>query len=471
MAATITTSNPNGLGYQTNQFSGPVGAPLDQDFFDAAFAARINDNKIYKESYHCDMIGMCTMSTWIEEYTGYETSCYPEYTLLETFGRNMQMKVKDSVVIPAYPATGIIAIDNASHSVNGAYVLPQVGNFLVLTKDGKLGKVTAVTHATGYDTTVTVQIFPTMSGTATITAGDELLVLPGSIIEDCECPTGQFRFLDVPLEQDLSMFTFGDLGELCGDALNKCQFLKIPFTDDCGKTIEVWYTEALQNMYKDHEWAKHFQRLLNPNFGIIPTIKAKGIKFTPASASEITTTDIREWKSLLNQAGYTCMEFAIFAGRNLYSQFQQMLLEAGVAQLDASQQPLQGCKWLNMEWCGVKVEGMTLHIYEECSFSNGKLLGGPNMVFPDSAIIMPMCNRTTNCRGAYDNKMLTTVYFKSEDGRVWDNLTDSNGILNGPGGRNTFPAGCEQHEWSVKSRFTQEIHCAAGWAYMGLTAA
>jgi hypothetical protein len=473
MAATLSTSSNLGLGYQTGFFSGPVGAPLAQDFFDAAFAGRINTNKIYKESYHCNLVDECTMSTWLVEYMGYETDCYPAYTLLETYGQRNIVDVEIGVVVAAYPDTTLIHLRNNSHFVNGAYVLPQVGNTIVLTPRGELAKVTAVSTASVGDSTITVQLRNTTAAAQTVTAGDSLLVLSGSEIADCACPTGQFAVNDLPIEFDVSMITIGDLGELCGDALNKCQFLKIPFTDECGNVIEKWYTQALVDMYKRFEQRKHYERLLNPNWGIIPVIKARGMKWTPASVNEITTDDVRTWKGLLNLAGISCKEYAIFAGRTLYSQFQRMLLAAGVVKLDNTLQPNMGCKWINMEYCGIQVEGLTLHIYEDCSFSNGKTLGSGSSVFPASAIIVPMCNRPACTRsnsrgdgGGGDTKMLSTVYFRSLDGRVWDNLTDSNGIL---GTRNTFGTGCETQQWSVKTRLLQEVHCANQWGYIGLT--
>lgn len=469
MPATVTTNDENGLGFQTGRFGGPVGEPINQEWFDAAFAGHINENKIYKEAYNCNLLGECNMSTWMDEYMGFTTDCFPEYTLLEYNSGTQQIEVAANTTIPARSGgTGTISLSTNSHYVDGTYILPQVGNILVLTPIGELAEVTAVTQATANDTDLTVRLVSETAAGQNLVAGDKLMVLPGSFLDDCQCPEGQFRFDDMPIEHDLAMIALGDKGELCGDALNKCQFLKIPFTDECGNTIEKWYTKALQDMYKDHERSKHYQRLLNPNFGVIPTIKARGMKFTPASEDEITTDDVREWKRDLDAAGITCKEYAVWAGGDKFSQFQRMLLQAGVTQLDASQQPLNDCKWLNMEWCGIKVEGMVLHIYEECTFSNGKLLGGTNMVFPNSAIFVPMCERSTNCRGAYDNKMLTTVYFKTIQGVVWDNLTDSNGILNGPGGRNTFGTGCEEHEWTIKSRFLQEVHCPQFWGYMGL---
>jgi hypothetical protein len=478
MATTLTTNNPQGLGYQTGYFSGPLGEPLAQHFFDAAFAGRINTNKIYKEAYHCDIVQQCTMSTWLDEYAGAETDCYPAYTLLETYGRKHIIKIEASFTLAAYPATTAVRLADTSYYVGGQFILPQIGNTVVLTPIGVLAKVTAVNLASSGDAQITLQQRDTTgnTGTQSVTAGDELLVLAGSTIEDCACPTGQFRFDDLPIELDLSMDIFGDKGEICGDALLKCQWLKIPFTDECGNVIEKWYTDAMQNMYRDHEMRKHYERLLNPKWGLIPTLRARAMKWTPASANEITTDDVRSWKALLDAAGISCREYAIFAGGTLFSQFQRMLLAAGVTKLDNTVQPNMDCKWINMQYCGIMVEGLTLHIYEECTFSNGKLLGSGSSKFPASAIVMPMCNRPSCSRsnnrqesGSSDNKMLSTVYFKDLTGRVWDNLQDSNGILNGPGGRNTFGTGCNEHEWTVQSRFLQEVHCANTWSYMGLT--
>lgn len=422
------------------------------------------------------------MSTWLDEWGDNETDCHPAYTLLETYGRKHIIKIAEYFTLAAYPATTDVHLDDSSYYVGGKYILPQVGNTVVLTPIGVLAKVTAVNLASSGDAIITLQQRDTTgaTGTQAVQAGDELLVLAGATIEDCACPTGQFRFDDLPIEIDLAMDTFGDKGELCGDALLKCQWLKIPFTDECGNVIEKWYTEALQNMYRDHEMRKHYERLLNPKWGLIPTLRARAMKWTPASANEITTDDVRAWKALLDENGVNCREFAIFAGGTLFSQWQRMLLAAGVVKLDTTIfQPNMDCKWINMQYCGIMVEGLTLHIYEECTFSNGKLLGSGSSKFPASAIVIPMCAAPSCSRSSdnigreapngTNNRTLTTVYFKDLTGRIHDNLQDSDGILNGPGGRNTFGAGCDNHVWTVKSRFLQEVHCANQWGYMGLT--
>lgn len=480
MPATITTNDPNGVGYQTGYFSGPVGTPVNQAFFDAAFAGHINTNKIYKEAYNCNIIGDCTMSTWLEEFMGYETDCHPSYTLLEYNGFRHQIRSNTTVVVPTYPGTQVIVLSAKDHFVGGQYTLPQVGNSIALTPSGILADITAVTHATANDTAITVrQRNNTSTSAITVTAGDEMLVLEGSILSDCVCPSGQFKFRDLPIERDLTMIDFASLGSLCGDALEKCQFLKIPFLDADGNIIDEmspWYTAAQQDMHRDHERRKHYETLLNPSFGIVPTLRARGLKLTPAVPGTITVEDIRDWKKQLDIAGVAGREYAIFAGRNIYSQFVQMLQTVGVQVLNYQEQPLNDCKWINLEYCGIKVEGMTLHIYDECSFSSGKELGSVGSNFPDSAIFVPMANRPMDVnrsvspsgRNGYTEKMFTRVYFRSTNGTVYNSLMDSNGILNGPNGRNTFGTGCKTHEWSVESRFLNEVHCPNRWMYIGL---
>jgi hypothetical protein len=218
-------------------------------------------------------------------------------------------------------------------------------------------------------------------------------------------------------------------------------------------------------MYRRFEARKHFERLFNPSFGIVPTIKARGQNFTTASTSAITLADVQAWKRDLMAAGIACTEYAVFAGASKFQQWQTLLNSLGGAAQQNVTNPVEGCKWINLEYCGIRIAGLTLHIYEECSFSNGLLLGGQGSQFPNAQIFIPMCNRTTNCRGGGDQKMFTTVYFKDINGRTYDNLTDSNGIL---GPRNTFGAGCDKHEWTIKSRFLQEIHCPQAWGWTDL---
>lgn len=473
-AADITTSNPAGMSPQTGFFSGPLGQPLNQEFFDAAFAGHLNENKIYKQAYHCNIIQTSGMMQWLEEFMGHETDCYPAYSLIETYGYRTTIKIQTQVVVDNYPNVTVLELDPGDAYTTNAYLLPQVGNTLVLP-NGELLKVTALGTASTLDPKISVKARNPNFTDYTLHAGDELIVLSGSEIEDCQCPTGQFAVPDAPLVTDLQMIEFGDKGEVCGEALHKCQWLKIPLYDECGNEIKgLWYTEALQQMYQRFEKRKFYETLFNPSFGMIPQIKARGLKWTEATPNTIAEEDFRTWKSELDQAGIGCREFAFFAGREKFSQFQRFFRTLGPQMLQYSERPMSDCTWIDLNYCGIRIENMTIHVYEEPMFSNGKELGGTNYVFPNSVIIIPMCNRPGCTRtsgrtegGGKDMKMLSRVYFRSKaDGRVFDNLTDSNGVF---GPRNTFRAGCEQHEWTIKTKFLNEVHCPHWWGYMGLS--
>lgn len=481
MPATISTLGNGGvLGFQTGYFSGPVGAPVDQNFFNNAFAGHLNTNKIYKEVYNCNIIGQCTMGTWMETYGGVEYDCHPAYTNLEYSGYRRQIRESVGVTIPAWPATGNITLSAKDMFVSGQYILPQVGQAIALTPRGFLADVTAVTQATAYSAVITVKQRSQTAAPQVIALGDEMLVLQGSLLTDCALPTGQFNFRDLPLEIDLAMIDVASKGSLCGDAIEKCQFLKIPFLDENGNEIpskSPWFTPVQQDMYRDLERRKYYEKLLNPGFGIIPNLRARGIQFAPASNTAITIQDMRDFKAALDLAGIAGREYAVFAGGVIFSQFQVLALAAGVTQrLTFEDQPMNDCKWINYEYCGFKVEGLTLHIYDECSFSSGKELGSAGMNFPSSAIFVPLADRPSDVtrsvsplgRNGYTNKMFTTVYFESIQGRRYDMVTDSNGFLNGPNGRNTFGTGAKNHEWSAETRFLQETYCMNAWAYIGL---
>ncbi|HJY22386.1 MAG TPA: hypothetical protein VJ279_05850 [Hanamia sp.] len=470
MPTTVTTNNPNGIGFQTGQFTLPTGTNVSE-----AFAGRISSNKIYRSAWNCNIVEDCGMMSWIEEYGGVEFDCHKNYSLLEYNGTRYQIKVAEDTTIPTTSTTGTIAIGANDHYVSGLYFLPQVGNTLI-APNGALIDITAVTHNAANDTDLTVRQRGAGAAIA-LTANTLLLVVPGRQISDCVCPSGQFRIPDLPIEHDLSMVTFADKGVLCGSDLEECKNFVIPFLDEAGNEIsekEAWFTPSQKAMYQGIEQRKNYERLLNPIFGLIPTIKARGIKFTQADANELTIADIRFLKKSLAVNGVSNREFAIFAGTDKFSQWQQFLGVQGVSQLNYMERPLNDCSWINMQYCGIMVEGLTLHVYEDCTFGNGKGLGAAGFVFPNSSIWVPMGNRpldskysfgTPNRNGTMAGKKFTTVYFQSIQGVRYDMVFDSNGIL---GPRNSMGTGCRTHEWSAQTEFTFEVHCANEFVYDGL---
>lgn len=482
---TVTTNNSRGLAPQTNQFTLPAGAGV----FNTAYASRLTGDPIIRAKYYSDIVGRCGISSWMEQFGDVQTDCFTDVSLFEYNSLRQQIKVKTGTTIPAYPATGTIAIDTSDHSLGGQYVLPRIGNSLILPPSGKIVDITNLVHATANDTVLTVRHRAQVSGTSTLIAGDEPFVLTGSFIEDCACPTGTLILQDSPIEHENGMINYADKAELCGDDLDTCKLMAIPFfdgennptvyTDPAGRELSgLWWEDKWRNMVQMFEDRKDYETLFNDKFGLVPLVRSLGLNFVPASSTEITIDDIRAWVAKLDQAGIYGREYAVRAGTTKYSQFMRLLDAAGVTRLAYERQPMQDCKWLNLEWCGVTIEGLTLHIYKECAFSNGKMFGGPNYVFPNSALFIPMGDNNTASKNSsmgmqsplgYNNKLFSRVYHRSQaTGEVFDAVMDSNGILNGPGGRNTFGTGCRKHEWTIQSRWRNDYYNISHWGYMGL---
>lgn len=450
-----------------NQFS-PNSNNLNQTFFNAAFAGRLSANPIYKETYWCDIIGEMGLGTFLDEYTGFDTFCHPAFSNVEYDPYKDQIKITaQAASIPAYatsPNTVMILLDTSySQFLLSSYILPQVGDTIVAPPYGALLEVVSVTPGGGAPNIV-VRHRSTSGAAFSIPGASVMKVLHGKYLADCECPSGQFRVPDLPVVTNLTMKTIGtDSGELCGDALNACQNLKLPFFDSDSKMVaEYWWNEPLKRMYTDFEKTKTYVRLLDPDWGLIPVLVARGSVFTTASSLSVTVDDIYAWGTALTTAGVQCTDYAVACGRDLFVMFQQLASTLALNQtligiFDAS----DSCKWINLNWCKFSVGGLTLHVFQDNWMSNGLGLGAAGFRFRGAGIMIPLCGRSTNMKaGESETKMLTTTYFKDNLGRVWDNLQDGNGIW---GPRNTFGTGCDKQEWTVKTRFTQTVHCPQAW--------
>lgn len=483
---TVTTNKEQGIGYQTNQFAVPAGAGI----FDTVYASRLSGDPVIRAKYYSDIVGSCGISSWMEQFGDVQTDCFTDVTLLEYNSLRQQIKVKTNTTIPAYPATGTIALATTDHSIDGQFVLPREGNSLILPPTGKIVDIITVTHATANDTVLTVRHRSGVTGTSALIAGDEPFVLTGSLLDDCECPEGTIILDEAPIEHENSMINYADKMELCGDDLDACRLMSIPFYDsDQNPTIYtdyrtgreltgLWWEEKWRNMVQMFENRKDYETLFNDKFGLVPLVRSLGLNFVPASSSEITVDDFRAWVAKLDQNGIYGREYAVRAGTTKYSQFMRLLDSLGVTRLAYERQPMNSCKWMNLDWCGIEVEGLVLHIYKECAFSNGRMFGGANYVFPNSALFIPMWDsRSPNKNSSmgmqaplgYTNKLFSRVYFRSKaTGEVFDSMMDSDGILNGQNGKNTYGVGCRKHAWSIQSRWRNDYYNISHWGYMGL---
>lgn len=474
MAASATTTNPRGLGYQTPVFTLPTGTNVA-----SAFQGRLLSDDYYRKIYYEQVVREPTMSAWMEQFGGVEYSSIPLYNVLQYTDERHQVKVSGTPTITAKSGsdgTGTITLSAKDHSVSGTYVEPIVGMSLLIPGINVLLPITDVTHSSANNTTVTVSN-PTTTA-VTLANGDEAIVVPGVAVTDCEAAKGQFSIPDLPFDFEYNMVEFSEKGTLCGDDLTRQWRFNIPFLDENGKEIPekgLWFAQAQRDMYHKIESRKYYERLFNANFGLIPKIKLLGINFAQADDSQVSIDDIRDWKTALRAAGVKTKEYAVWAGTARYSQWMKMLINLGASVLYIQNRPMADCGWLDMNYCGFSIEGMTFHLYEEESFGNGHGLGAQGMVFPNSAIFIPMddaenvqlgTGASVNRFGMNRNKKFTTVYYRSVDGRLtYDHLTDSNGIF---GPRNSFGTGEIKHEWSDRVRFSFEVSNPESFGFTGL---
>lgn len=460
------------------QFSVPSNVVMNGAFLNATQAARYSGDPVFRKHYYCNLIQQCNFGNWLTENMGYAETCYKNYSLVREYPTDNIVHLSNAtpVVVPPSPGTAILPIANNSHYVAGNYVYPQVGDGLLLPPDGTIAIVVAVNVGVN-STTLTVRLRNSTTS-VTVPVNADIIVLPGKILADCECPSGRLRMENAPLEQAIQMATLADAsGQICGDALLACQNVKYAYSymgaDGCPVETEQWYGGLLQKMYKDHEDSKMWQYLFDPTFGIITTLRTKSIRWNWADPTQVTVQDIADLKQGVMASGLGCYEFSFVLGPTAFASAQTLANSLALGRVSyGAFEPKDMCKWINLNFCTIAISGMIIHFYEECAFGDGKKLGASGFAYKNRGLGMPMCDKPSQCsrRGEGDNKLFTIVNFRDTMGRVNDNLTDSNGILNGPNGRNTFGTGCDFHEFSIKSTFSVEVSCPEAWVLLNFPA-
>lgn len=476
MAVTI----PNG-GYapRQGQFSPPASVPtINQAFLSAAQASRYSADPVFRKHYYCNVINKCNFGTWLTENMGYATSCFKNYSIIREYPTNniVHLSNDTTLLVPANGSSTVnLPIAPNSHFVGGAYVYPQVGDGVLLPPDGTIGVITAVNE--GVNST-TISVRRQVAGAAvTVPVQSDVIILTGKQLADCSCPTGQMRIEDAPIEQAITMFNLAEKsGPICGDALLACQNVKYEYSymgeDGCPVMTDVWYGGELTKLYQRHENSKWYRYLFDPTFGIIPTLTAQSIRWNWADPNEVTRADIADLKEGVQTSGINCFEYTFVLGTSAFASIQNLANDLGTGRVSYGAFNPEDCKWINLNFCTISDSGMIIHFYEECNFGDGNGLGARGFDYQNRGIGLPMCDKPSDCKryGEDDNKMFTIVNFKDIEGNIWDNQVDSNGILNGVGGRNTFGTGCKNHEWSIESDFAVEVACPQAWVLVNFPA-
>ena len=356
----------------------------------------------------------------------------------------------------------------------GTFLLPQIGGAIITAPDGNMLYITNIVPAAG---TFTVTLQNKNHAAFNIPINSDVVVLTGKELSDCECPTGTTIFEDAPLLETINLINLANKSNIiCGDALLACQNMLFEYqaTDEngCTKTYQWFYDATYKSMVAEHRRTKKMFLLNNPVFGIIPKIRKYGIKWTWADPLNVTLLDLEDFALFLADNSISANSYSFFCEMTAFGSFQRL------ARTEATNKILFGsfnpsdCKTLDLQFCSLSHMGIDFHFYREGAFNDKNFLGGAGFAFKNKAIGIPMSNRTDRPKEAMctttNKKHLTLVTFQDNQGNIWDEVVDSNGVLNTMGGnnpslgnnygRNTFATGCKNHEYSIESDFTLEMH-------------
>lgn len=454
----------------------PVSATANESFRNSFYASMLSSDPLYKDFYYNKLIEQPTsLERFLNTYTSYDTFRSSSFTNVEFNPYYSQVKITNaSAAVPAFSAgTNTVAIPIAASSqLLGAYIIPQVGNIVFAPPYGVPLVVTAVTPGGG-SPSMTVR-HASSAGTAfTIPANSEMPVTAGSLIGDCVAPSALWRLQDAGIEQTLTMKNIAAATqEICGDALvEQLVNTKYQWQGDDGTEYEMWWNLPLKRMMQDHVADTLHLRLLDHDWGLIPTLMSRGSIFTTAATTEVTVDDFYALKQALSSSGVGCKDFMMVCGTAMYILMQKLANAEGVDKISYAMFPeTESFKWLNLNFGKISVGGLNITFMEEPWMSQSTSFGAAGYNFNKSAILIPLCDRTWDIKanerdgsGSQASKMLRTTYFEDRDGMVWDKWFDGVGEYSDK----KFPvAGIKKQQWTVQSRFTQTVYQPQSWVLM-----
>jgi hypothetical protein len=413
---------------------------------------------------------------WMEANMGKKMSCYKDYKLAHYFPSKRYLNLANGAVINVPIAPGTVAITwPAAETYNtGTFVLPAIGGALSVAPEGNLLYVTNITSAAGVFT-VTVQ--NKNFAAFVIPINSDVIVLSGKELADCECPSGTSVFEGTPLLETVKIIRIANkTNPICGDALLACQNMLFEYqiTDEngCLKTYHWWYDAAYKGMVSEHRRRKKMELLNNPTFGIIPKIRKYGIKWTWNDPANLALVDLESFALFLANNSISANSFSFYLEMNAFASAQRLARTEGHQKIMFGSFNPGECKILDLQFCTISHMGIDFHFYREGAFNDKNYFGGAGFSYSNKGIGIPMTNRMDRpgegqCTST-NKKHITMVTFQDGQGNIWDEVVDSNGVLNTMGDqppsmgnnfrRNTFGTGCVSHEYSIESDFTVELH-------------
>lgn len=486
----VAYSNPAIYGAGINNpvyspaFSANAADIINIGFLKLNQANRFSADPTIRESIMHNVYEPSGILSWMEENMGYKLSCYKTYQLAHYFPSKRYINLANAaaIVVPAAISTVNITWPVAETTGPGLFLLPQIGGAVITAPDGNMLYITNIVPAGG---TFTVTLQNRNHATFTIPINSDVVILSGKELAECECPNGTTIFSNTPLLETITLINLANKSnQICGDALLACQNMIFEYqsTDEngCLKTYQWFYDAAYKSMVAEHRRTKKMDILSHPVFGIIPKIRKYGIKWTWADPTNVTLLDLEDFALFLANNSISANSFSFFCEMRAFASFQKLARTEGTNRILFGSFNPGDCKVLDLQFCSISHMGIDFHFYREGVFNDKNYLGGAGFNFINKAIGIPMTDRTDRpdegmCTPT-NKKHITIVTFQDKNGNVWEEVVDSNGLLNTMGNnapsignnynRNTFGTGCKFHEYSIESDFSVEMHEPEKFVYV-----
>jgi len=466
---------------QQSTYSAPTGVFTNLVHVTDLLGARFSTDPQIFEYVQNKVIKKPKILAFLDEYSGRATITRKTASVMEYNVERNQIRIGTTgapFTVPAYSAgtnTVVLPLDVATMQSGATYVMPQAGEFIHVPPFGEMLKITAVT-ASGSTPSITVRHYATNGAELTLEGGQDVLHSTIKELADCEVPYGAARFPGAPIQYDYNMYKYGDRQQYCGDAMDvsKPWFVPMEFG---GVLYNVVHTVTQMDMIKKFAEGTNNAKLFHPNWGTIPTLKARGTMITHASETEVLESDLYYHSSKLSEAGVDCKTYTVICGLDKFAQYQRLINSLNQTNNLASimYNPADSMKHLNLDWGKLTTGTLTLYITCDPSFSNGLGLGAANYKFKNAEFWIPMEDRPFQvmrndainwAEGENTERMITDVFFKSDaDGTLFDMHTDSSGFMSS---KSRFAAGSRDQEWSIDSRFFRIHHAPEAWGIGGL---
>lgn len=367
---------------------------------------------------------------------------------------------------------GAVTLTYGANIVTGMTNI-QPGFWVGIPPIGKLGKIVSVNY-----TNRTFVVEPAdITYQITLTAGNELIIIPASIMASCSCDIIPSSKKIPGLMYKSQMMIIKKNLKICGEDLAKWlegrNLFPMKKTDDKCEDVEVWWHEDLSILWREFTFAKQMFVMLGEditnntaNFtnlksttGVLPIMRTMATQLPVALA---TGTNYAYWEAFtkkIKRLRNYCTQYGVWQGANHRAQ-TDAAFEGKVTKFDVSWDFLDNDKerGIRFGFDAAKINGIEFYFHEEASLNDPGFLGAEGFNGPDTTIAVPLCKLQCGQRGL---STPIVINYLAGNGINRELMENDYGYLR-PGSESS---NCDWHAWDLASQFGIDFYCPKFFVY------